>query len=99
MKERRDRPLLFLALLNRLDDARDRSELCNHYEIECRIHSSWQAVESLLKTTIDNGWVEFDEKARIYRITDAGRLYLSDLRRILPPAYSRPIQDFLGRRA
>ncbi|MBN1677734.1 MAG: hypothetical protein JW880_04275 [Candidatus Thermoplasmatota archaeon] len=87
MNDRRDRMLLFYALLKHLDDARVSSRPCTHHLLEHRMRSNWKVVEHLLTKAIEIGWVEHEPGDRIYRITDRGREFRSLLEKAIAPIY------------
>jgi predicted transcriptional regulator len=95
MKDRRDRMLLFYTLLTHLDEARTSSGECTHHFLEHRMRSNWRVVEHLLAGAMANGWVEVDDRRRVYRITERGREFRVLLERAIAPIYV----DYLDRRS
>lgn len=94
MNDRRDRALIIYALLTHLDEARISSRGCTHHFLEHRLRSNWKAVEHLLGRAVSRGWVEFDSKSRVYRITDQGRAFRALLQKAVASIYT----EYLNRR-
>ena len=61
------------------------------------MRSNYKAVDSLLLSAEEGGWVTAVEVGRVYLITEAGRAVCAELGRLLPMAYSLTADEFLRR--
>ena len=95
MRDRRDRTFLVYVLLTHLDDARTSSDACTHHSLEHKMRTNWKVVCYLLDKAAANGWVEYDTRTKVYRITEAGQSFRALLEKAISPIY----QDYLERRS
>ncbi len=86
------------AILRYLDQRRNEGEPCKLWNLQTYQRSSWKATKWDVDRAIEEGWVSHDESEKAYEITEQGRKYLEDLRRLMEPLYSKHMQRFLGRR-
>lgn len=96
-RRRRERAILVYLLLRCLEGARLDAVPCTHHHIECWMRSNYKAVDSLLMSAMESGWVTADKAGRAYLITEPGRAVCAELGRLLPMAYSLTADDFLRR--
>src|SRR3990172_10016250 len=82
------------ALLHYLDYA---PSPCHLFELQTYLRGNWPATRELVEISISRGWVVADADHRKFSITDPGRRYLTDLRRVLEPLYAEAMGPFRRR--
>ena len=85
------------AILNYLQDARDRGEDCKLNHITAHLRSNYKATKRDMKFAIENGWVAYAESKRTYTITRDGREHLAELRYLNKTYFSRYMKAFRER--
>jgi predicted transcriptional regulator len=83
------------AILHFIEDARIKETPCKQFDLTIYLRSNWKATRELVDFAMSNGWIKRDEATRTFRITDEGRLYLVEIRKVLDPLRRSEIAGFL----
>lgn len=85
------------AILNFLDDARDRGEGCKLWHITAHLRSNHKATKRDMEFAVEMGWATYSDSEKNFAITKQGREHLETLRPLNETYFPRYMAAFRAR--